>query len=43
MHGVQTYLSDEEYELLMLTKIKTKKKCEDILREALVQYMNVYK
>ena len=42
MHGVQTYLSDE-YELLMLTKIKTKKKCEDILREALVQYMNVYK
>ena len=25
------------------TKIKTKKKCEDILREALVQYMNVYK
>ena len=30
MHGVQTYLSDEEYELLMLTKIKTKKTCEDI-------------
>lgn len=40
MHGVQTYLSDEEYEQLMLTKIKTKKKYEDILREALVQYMN---
>ena len=40
MHGVQTYLSDEEYEQLMLTKIRTKKKYEDILREALVQYMN---
>lgn len=40
MHGVQTYLSDEEYELLMLTKVRTKKKYEDILREALVQYMN---
>lgn len=40
MHGVQTYLSDEEYEQLMLTKVRTKKKYEDILREALVQYMN---
>lgn len=40
MHGVQTYLSDEEYEQLMLTKARTKKKYEDILREALVQYMN---
>ena len=35
MHGVQTYLSDEEYEQLMLTKARTKKKYEDILREAL--------
>ena len=26
MHGVQTYLSDEEYEQLMLTKVRTKKK-----------------
>lgn len=25
MHGVQTYLSDEDYEQLMLTKIKTKR------------------
>ena len=40
MHGVQTYLSDEEYEQLMLAKVRTKKKYEDILREALVQYMN---
>lgn len=40
MHGVQTYLSDEEYEQLMLTKVRTKKKYEDILREALVLYMN---
>ena len=40
MHGVQTYLSDEEYEQLMLTKVRTKKKYEDILREALVQYMD---
>lgn len=31
MHGVQTYLSDEEYEQLMLTKVRTKKKYEDIL------------
>ena len=40
MHGVQTYLSDEEYEQLMLTKVRTKKKYEDILREALVHYMH---
>lgn len=39
LHGVQTYLNDEEYEQLMLTKLRTKKKFEEILHDALVQYM----
>lgn len=39
LHGVQTYLDDEEYEQLMLTKLRTKKKFEEILHDALVQYM----
>lgn len=43
MHGVQTYLSDEDYEQLMLTKIRTKKSCEDILRDALKQYIQAFK
>ena len=43
MHGVQTYLSDEDYEQLMLTKIKTKKSCEEILRDALKQYIQAFK
>lgn len=43
IHGVQTYLSDEDYEQLMLTKIKTKKSCEEILRDALKQYIQAFK
>lgn len=41
LHGVQTYLNDEEYEQLMMTKLKTKKKFEEILHDALVQYMKI--
>ena len=43
IHGVQTYLSDEDYEQLMLTKIETKKSCEEILRDALKQYIQAFK
>ena len=43
LHGVQTYLNDEEYEQLMITKIRTKKKFEEILHDALVQFMEAYK
>lgn len=42
LHGVQTYLDDEEYEKLMITKIRTKKKFEEILHDALVKYMESY-
>ena len=39
MHGVQTYLSDEDYEL----RLRQKKSCEEILRDALKQYIQAFK
>lgn len=39
LHGVQTFLDDEEYEKLMIAKIRTKKKFEDILHDALIKYI----
>lgn len=42
LHGVQTFLTDEEHEKLMIAKIRMKKKCEDILHDALMQYLGIY-
>lgn len=42
LHGVQTFLNDEEHEKLMIAKIRTKKKFEDILHDALMQYISIY-
>lgn len=42
LHGVQTFLTDEEHEKLMIAKIRMKKKCEDILHDALMQYLSIY-
>lgn len=42
LHGVQTFLNDEEHEKLMIAKIRMKKKCEDILHDALMQYIGHY-
>lgn len=41
LHGVQTFLTDEEHEKLMIAKIRMKKKCEDILHDALMQYLGI--
>lgn len=42
LHGVQTYLTDEEYEMLMIAKIRTKKKFEEILHDSLIEYIKNY-
>ena len=42
LHGVQTYLTDEEYEMLMMAKIRTKKKFEEILHDSLIEYIKNY-
>lgn len=42
LHGVQTYLTDEEYEMLMIAKIRTKKKFEEILHDGLIAYIKEF-
>lgn len=42
LHGVQTFLTDEEHEKLMIAKMRSKKKFEDILHEALMEYLSKY-
>ena len=42
LHGVQTYLTDEEYEMLMIAMIRTKKKFEKILHDSLIEYIKNY-
>ena len=42
LQGVQTFLTDEEHEKLMIAEMRSKKKFEDILHEALMEYLRKY-